>query len=200
MNDDNKNINDTSGSDEEQEEIISEEDENTPRLLSKLREKIKNLETEKQENLKGWQRERADFVNFRKRSEEEKRELVKFANEALIGDVIPVLESFEMAFSNGKAWESLPIEWRKGVEYIYNQLLSALKNKGLEELSPPKGEKFDPSIHIAELSSSTFDKKEDNVIIQVVKKGYRLNGKIITPPRVVVAEYKEENSESAAGK
>ena len=180
----------------EQEEIVSEEDENTPRLLYKLREKIKGLEAEKQENQNGWHRERADFVNFKRRSEEEKRELIKFANEGLIEEIIPVLESFEMAFSNKKIWESLPVEWRRGVEYIHSQLLNALKNKGLEELNPPKGEKFDPNIHIAESSAPTFDKGEDDVIIQVVKTGYGLNGKIIMAPRVVVAEYCEKETET----
>ena len=204
MNDDNKNINNEIEENDdaivEQEEIVSEEDENTPKLISKLREKLKECESEKQNNLNGWQRERADFVNFRKRSEEEKKEFTKFANEALISDIIPVLESFEMAFSNKKIWESLPGEWRKGVEYIRSQLLNALKGNGLEELNPPKGEKFDPNIQIAESSPPTFDKEEDNVIIQVVKKGYRLNGKVITPSRVVVGEYKEENKETMAGK
>jgi len=203
MNNDNKNINNENEEGDaiaEQEEIISEEDENTPKLISKLRERLKECEIEKQNNLNGWQRERADFVNFKKRSEEEKKEFIKFANEALISDIIPVLESFEMAFSNKKVWESLPEEWRKGVEYIHSQLLNALKDNGLEELNPPKGEKFDPSVHIAESSSSTFDKKEDNVIIQVVKKGYRLNGKTIIPPRVIVAEYQEEKNESASVK
>ena len=203
MNNDNKNINNENEEGDaiaEQEEIISEEDENTPKLISKLRERLKECEIEKQNNLNGWQRERADFVNFKKRSEEEKKEFIKFANEALISDIIPVLESFEMAFSNKKVWESLPEEWRKGVEYIHSQLLNALKDNGLEELNPPKGEKFNPSIHIAESTTPTFDKEKDNVIIQVVKMGYRLNGKVIIPPRVVVAEYKEENNETEASK
>lgn len=180
----------------EQEEIVSEEDESTPRLLSKLREKLKELESEKQNYLNLLQRERADSVNFKRRSEEEKKEFIKFANEGLIEDIIPVLESFEMAFSNKKVWESLPIEWRKGVEYIHSQLLNALKSNGLQELNPPKGEKFDPNIHIAEMSEPTFDKEEDNVIIQVIKKGYGLNGKIIMAPRVVVAEYRERETET----
>lgn len=186
-------------SESEKEEIVSEEDESTPRLLSKLREKLKELESEKQNYLNLLQRERADFVNYRKRNDEEKKEFIKFANESLIGEIIPVLESFEMAFSNKKVWESLPVEWRKGVEYIHSQLLNTLKGNGLEELSPSKGEKFDPNIHIAESSAPTFDKKEDSVIIQVIKKGYRLNGKMITPPRVIVAEYKEERNEAADG-
>lgn len=182
----------------EAEEIISEEDENTPRFLSKLREKLKNCEGEKQEYLNGWQRAKADFVNFKKRSEEERKEFIKFANWRLIEEIIPVLESFEMAFSNKKVWESLPEEWRKGIEYIHSQLLNVLKGNGLEELNPSKGEKFDPNIHIAESSMLTFDKKEDNVIIQILKKGYRLDGKIIMPPRVVVVEYKEEKNETVS--
>lgn len=181
----------------EPEEIISEEDENIPRLLSKLREKLKELESEKQNYLNLLQRERADFVNSKRRSEEEKRELIKFANAGLIEEIIPVLESFEMAFSNKKVWESLPVEWRKGVEYIHSQLLNTLKSNGLEESSPSKGEKFDPNIHIAESSAPTFDKGEDNVIIQTIKKGYGLNGKIIMAPRVVVAEYREKETETA---
>ncbi|MEK7150346.1 MAG: nucleotide exchange factor GrpE [Patescibacteria group bacterium] len=194
MDDDNKNINsdiDENDSVIESDDIVSEEDENTPRLIAKLREKLKECESEKQENLNGWQRTKADFVNLKKRSEEENREFIKYANNRLIEEIIPVLESFEMAFSNKKVWESLPEQWRKGVEYINNQLLGVLKGNGLEELNPLKGTKFDPSIHVAESSAETFDKKEDNVIIQIIKKGYALNGKIIIPPKVVVAEYKE---------
>lgn len=197
MNDNNKNINNTDD-DAVEEEIVSEEDENTPAVLFKLRGRLKLCEDEKQEYLDKWQRERADFVNYKKRNEEENRQFIKFANERLIEEIIPTLESFEMAFSNKKVWESLPEEWRKGVEYIHSQLLNTLKRNGLEELSPPKGEKFNPSIHIAESSEPTFDNEEDNVIIRVIKNGYRLNGKIITPPRVVIAEYKEEKKDETA--
>lgn len=211
MNDDNKNINndtdientesENSVMDErnETDDIVSEEDENTPRFVAKLREKLKSCGSEKQEYLDKLQRERADFINYKKRNEEENRQFIKFANERLIEEIIPTLESFEMAFSNKKVWESLPVDWRKGVEYIHSQLLNVLKSNGLEELSPSEGEKFDPNIHIAESSAPTFDKKEDNVIIQPVKKGYRLNGKMITPPRVIIAEYKEEKNETTNG-
>ncbi len=207
MNDDNKNINndiddthlesenDVSNRSGETDDIVSEEDENTPKLIAKLREKLKMCESEKQEYLDKWQRERADFINYKKRNEEENKQFIKFANERLVEEIIPTLESFEMAFSNKKNWESLPENWRKGVEYIHSQLLSTLKNRGLEELNPSKGEKFNPNIHIAEASESTFDKNEDSVIIQVIKNGYSLNGKIIMAPRVVVAEYSEKKDE-----
>ncbi|MDE1988396.1 MAG: nucleotide exchange factor GrpE [Patescibacteria group bacterium] len=206
MNDDNKNINKDIGEEvdetengilenapdaEEADDIVSEEDENAPNLIKKLRGKLKECEGEKNEYLDKWQRERADFINYKKRNEEENRQFVKFANERLMEEIIPVLESFEMAFSNKKVWESLPEVWRKGVEYIRSQLLSVLKNKGLEELNPPRGEKFNPNIHIAEATEPIFDKNEDSVIIRVIKKGYGLSGKIIIPPKVVVGEFSE---------
>lgn len=208
MNDDNKNINnkdideggiEAEGADLEDvgevDDIVSEEDESAPNLIKKLRDRIKSLEGDKQEYLDKWQRERADFINYKKRNEEENRQFVRFANERLIEEIIPVLESFEMAFVNKKTWESLPEVWRKGMEYIHSQLLNVLKSKGLEELNPSKGEKFNPSIHIAEVTEPTFDKNEDGGIIQVIKKGYGLNGKIIMAPKVIVAELSQKKDE-----
>lgn len=205
MNDDNKNINGNNTEEEvveteksdleevsETDDVVSEEDETPLNLIKKLRDKIKTLESEKQEYLDKWQRERADFINHKKRNEEENRQFVRFANERLVEEIIPVLESFEMAFVNKKTWESLPEVWRKGMEYIHSQLLNVLKSKGLEEINPAKGEKFNPNIHIAEATELIFDKNEDSVIIRVVKKGYGLNGKIIVAPKVVVGEFSED--------
>src|SRR3989344_539850 len=78
-----------------------EEQENPAILIKKLRERIKTLEKEKEEYLTGWQKERADGVNLRKRLEEEKREFTKFAKEDIATEIIPVLDSFESAF---KSW------------------------------------------------------------------------------------------------
>ncbi len=208
MNDDNKNINNNDTNEEateteradleevnEADDIVSEEDESVPKLIAKLRDKLKVCENEKQEYLDKWQRERADFINYKKRNEEENRQFLKFANERLVEEIIPVLESFEMAFANKKTWESLPEVWRKGIEYIHSQLLNVLKSKGLEELNPSKGEKFNPSIHIAEVTEPTFDKNEDGGIIRVIKKGYGLNGKIIMAPKVIVAELNRKKDE-----
>ena len=208
MNDDNKNINNNDTNEEateteradleevnEANDIVSEEDESVPKLIAKLRDKLKVCENEKQEYFDKWHRERADFINYKKRNEEENRQFLKFANERLVEEIIPVLESFEMAFANKKTWESLPEVWRKGIEYIHSQLLNVLKSKGLEELNPSKGEKFNPSIHIAEVTEPTFDKNEDGGIIRVIKKGYGLNGKIIMAPKVIVAELNRKKDE-----
>ena len=105
----------------------NEEEQNNPTILiQKLREKIKKLEKEKEEYLTGWQKERADGVNLRRRAEEEKKEFAKFANEMLVMEILPVLDSFDLAFSNKESWEQIPETWTKGLEYIYSQLLSAL--------------------------------------------------------------------------
>ena len=91
--------------------------------IAKLKAKIKELEFEKSEYMNGWQRERADFVNYKKRVENERVETIKFANENLIAELLAVIESFDMAFSNKEAWEKVDKTWRVGVEYIHTQFL-----------------------------------------------------------------------------
>lgn len=158
--------------------------------LVKLKEKIKKLEAEKAEYMNGWQRERADFVNFKKRSEEERKEYIKFANESLLEEMLSVLESFDMAFMNKEQWNSVPENWRVGVEYIHSQLVKVLDDNGLKEFIPKVGDKFDPHLHVAEEMSTVSDKEKDSLIISVKKKGYILNNKVIIAPKVVVGEFK----------
>jgi len=172
--------------------VIEEEAENEApqNTIKKLREKLKTLEKEKQEYMNGWQRERADFVNYKKRAENEKLEVIKYGNENLISELIPVLDSFESAFANKEAWEKVDKNWRVGVEYIHSQLLKILDENGLKELNPI-GEKFDPKFHVAEVHTETTDEKQDGIITKVVKKGYMLNDRVVIAPKVVVAEYKK---------
>lgn len=177
---------------DQNDDIVMEGAENeTPELaLKDLREKIKKLETEKQENMNGWQRERADFINYKKRAENEKLEVIKYGNENLITELLPALDSFEMAFANKEAWEKVDKNWRVGVEYIHSQLVKALSDNGLKEMNPV-GEKFDPKFHVAEAHVETADEKQDGVILSVKKKGYMLNDRVIIAPQVTVAEYKK---------
>ena len=158
--------------------------------LAKLREKIKKLEAEKAEYMNGWQRERADFVNFKKRAEEEKKEYIKFANENLLEEMLTVLESFDMAFMNKDQWNSVPENWRVGVEYIHSQLVKILDDNGLKEFVPKIGDKFDVKLHVAEEVAQVEKEKDDGLIKEIKKKGYTMNGKIIIAPKVVVGEFK----------
>lgn len=161
--------------------------------IAKLKAKIKELESEKSEYMNGWQRERADFVNYKKRMESERVETIKYANENLVSELLAVIESFDMAFSNKEAWEKVDKTWRVGVEYIHNQFLKTLKENGLAELDPI-GQKFDPTNHVAEEMKKVDSEKEDGIILKVNKKGFSLNGRIIVAPKVVVGEYVSQKS------
>jgi len=169
--------------------VMDDETEIPEVLVKKLREKIKTLEKEKQEYMNGWQRERADFTNYKKRVENEKIEVIKYANESLLEEITQVLDSFEMAFSNKEAWEKVDKNWRVGVEYIHTQLLKILDENNFKT-SNPIGEKFDPKFHIAVEHVTTDDEKKDGIITEVKKKGYILNDRVMKPAQVVVAEYK----------
>lgn len=181
--------------DEEQtEEFVPEDGEgNTATqkdVVKDLREKLKKALAEKQEYLDGWQRAKADFVNARKREEEARKDLVKYANESLILELGPVLDSFAMAFANKEAWEKVDKNWRMGVEYIYSQLKGVLESNGFGEFDP-MGEQFDPARHHAIESVPVDDQAQDHKVAAVIQKGYMLNGKIIRPASVKIGEFKQ---------
>jgi molecular chaperone GrpE len=172
------------------EEFVPEEDEANPMgVIKKLRDRIKKLEAEKQEYLNGWQRSKADFVNFKKQTDGERVQMIKFASKSLLEEILPVLESFDMAMANKEAWEKVDKNWRAGVEYIAKQLHTVLTGNGITEINP-LGEAFDLTKHEA-VSFKPVDKKEDDhKVIAVLKKGYTLHGNVITPARVEIGEFK----------
>ncbi len=150
----------------------------------KLREKLKKCTEEKQEYLDGWQRAKADLVNAKKNFEEEKKDFAKFAKGDLISQIIPVLDSFDMAFKNTNG---VPEQWLKGVEYIYNQMMSVLQENGVQQINP-LGEKFDLNKHTALEMVKVDDENQAGIILEVVQKGYELNGKILREAKVKVGE------------
>ncbi len=151
--------------------------------IRKLKERIAAVEKEKQEYLDGWQRAKADFVNYKKRESESKDEFTKFAREGIIGDLLPILESFDMAFANKEAWQKVDQSWRIGVEYIHSQLTGVLKDHGLTEIDP-KDAMFDPKEHTAIGTVPTDDPSKDHRIAEVVQKGYALSGRSLRSPKV----------------
>lgn len=150
-----------------------------------LREKIKTLEKEKQEYLDGWQRARADYANVVKNTEEDKKEFRAFFAEQFVEELFPVLDSFDMAMGNKELWEKVDANWRKGVEYIHQQLLSALSNHSFAPFCIV-GDVFDPNLHEAVESIDTDDAAKDSTIAEVLQCGYRLNEKVLRPARVKV--------------
>lgn len=156
--------------------VVAEE--HQAETIKKLRERLKSSEAKAKEYLDGLQRAKADFVNMRKRDEEDKAGFLKFANADLIEELLPVLDALESAVAHGD----------KGVEQTYNLLLKILKQNGLDEINPI-GERFDPHFHEAISSVPTEDEGEDHKILEVAQKGYILSGKIIRPAKVKIANH-----------
>lgn len=153
--------------------------------LKKLRDKIKELEKEKTEYLDGWQRARADYANLQKTTDEDKKRFKALFAEKFVEDLIPVVDSFSMAMANKEAWEKVDASWRTGVEYIYNQLMSALEMHGLK-LYGEVGDRFDPTIHEGVSEESTDEKSKDHTLAKVIQKGFLLGDSVLRPARVSV--------------
>lgn len=184
-------MSDTHISGKEEEDIVFEDetlDGNIAGKLKKLRDELKVRTAERDEYLTGWQRAKADLINERKNEEEQRKDLQRFGQEGLLLDLIPVLDSFDMASANKEAWEKAPENWRKGVEYIHSQLLGVLKQYGCEPFDPQR-EAFDPTRHDSIESVPVSEKKQDHTVIEVLQKGYLLNDKVIRPAKVKVGAY-----------
>jgi len=126
------------------------------------------------------QRVQADFENYRKRVMREQTALVERATEGLVGQLLPVLDSVELALGIlGDAEEKV----RKGVELVYAELLGVLERAGLERIETD-GAPFDPNVHEAVLSE---DGDGDPVVAETMRGGYRLKGKVLRPAMVKVA-------------
>ena len=167
-------------------DVASEGGEMTPQdHIKLLKQKLREVTEEKQEYLDGWQRLKADFANFKKREEEGKEEFIKFARENLIADLLPVLESFQMAFANKEAWGNVDPAWRVGVEYIHTQLSQVLEGHGLT-VEDPIGKDFDPKEHESIGIVATNDHATHHKIAEVVQRGYRLSGKLIRSAKVKI--------------
>ncbi len=165
-------------------------EENSQAKIKKLRDDLKQANTEKIEYLSGWQRAKADYINLQNTEDKNRTDIIKYAKEGLLVDLLPLVDSFDMAFANKAVWEQAPENWRKGIEYIYSQLSGILKDNGLEPVVPPFGSDFDPQRHESIGLTATDKEKEDGKILEVVKKGYILQGKLIRPAQVKTGEFK----------
>ncbi len=148
--------------------------------LEKIKIELAKCQKEKEEYKTGWQRERADFLNFKKQQEniiQEKKELEK---REIILSILPVLDNLEKGLKSKKNQD----DFYKGVELIYSQFKEILKKLGVEEIETAIGDDFNPEVHEA---ISLAESKEKNKIVEVVEKGYWLNKKVLRPAKVKVS-------------
>ena len=181
----------TNGNQSVQEETESEENETNQ--SEKHVEKLEWVEdgntnpldeqvSKEDEYLLGWQRAQADLQNLKKRHDEERALFTGLGKEALLRDLIPMIDNFEAAFSNKDAWESVDQNWRVGIEYIYQQFLEVLSNNGIESYGTI-GDKFDSLLH-----EPIESEGEGAVVKEVRQKGYKMGEKVVRPAKVVVAD------------
>ncbi len=148
-------------------------------------------EKEKAENyLANWQRAQADFINYKRRSEQEREEQSKFAKSALILSFLPVLDDLERALASVPS-ELAEESWIDGVRLIERKALTELEAQGLS-LIQALGEPFDPNLHEAVRQADG----EEGIVIEEVQKGYMFQDRVIRPSRVVIGngEVSEENN------
>jgi molecular chaperone GrpE len=126
------------------------------------------------------QRLQADFENYKKQIEKRSKETEKIACKNLISELLPVLDSFELALKNKE-----DKEFTKGIELVYSQLFSVLEKQGLKPIKA-KGEKFDPYKHEALLKEQS--QEEEDTIIDEMQKGYTLNGEVIRFSKVKLSK------------
>ena len=158
--------------------------------FKKLKEKYKESEKERVEYLSNWQRERADFLNYKKDENERTTRSINQARERVILDLLPALDSYDMAFANKDAWEKVDKNWRMGVEYIHQQILKAIAEYGVAPIETKLGDKIDPELHQAIEVVETDDESKDETISSITQSGYKINDRILRPARVNVFGFK----------
>ena len=139
------------------------------------------------ENWDRYVRTVADLENYKKRATRERLEGIKFANESLLRELIPLLDNFDMAMaallsSQPDSLESL----QAGITMIHQQLKKALVDAGLEEVDA-LGKPFDPNLHEAVSQLETNDVPEGQVV-QQLRKGYKLRDRLVRPATVAVSK------------
>jgi molecular chaperone GrpE len=148
-------------------------------------------EKEKAEtNLAGWQRTQADFVNYKRRTEQEKEEIGKFANSMLVINLLPALDDLERAFTSITD-QLTEVSWVDGIRLIERKLRGILEAQGLSPIQA-LGEPFDPNLHEAVMQSEG----KEGIVVEELQKGYKFQDRVIRPARVIVGSgEKEEKKE-----
>ena len=154
--------------------------------IAALKQPLVDAEVKAEANLAGWQRAQADFINYKRRTEQEKEEISQFTRATLILDLLPALDDLDRALA------AIPPRlaksgWVDGIRLIWSKLQTTLKAQGLSEIEAV-GELFDPHLHEAVRQ----DKGKEGVVVGEVQKGYKFRDKILRPSKVVVGSGEEE--------
>lgn len=152
----------------------------------------KTLEAEKtraQQYLYNWQRAEADLLNLKKRSEQEKQEAIRYGNSAMVLNLLSVMDDLERALEAAPSGTD-DSGWVEGVKLIYKKLQTVMENQGVS-LIKAVGENFDPALHEAVM----YQEGEENRVLAEVRKGYRLNDRVIRASMVIIGKGLEKDAQ-----
>ena len=158
-----------------------------PQWQQQLEQKTK----EAQENFDRGLRLAAEMENLKKRLEREKAELLQFANENLIKELLPVVDNLELALEHGRQAET-PASFLEGIELVHQGFLKALARFGVTPLAVV-GQPFDPAYHNAVMQEAAPE-VPDCTVLKELQKGYMMHSRLLRPAMVVVARNTEEAS------
>jgi molecular chaperone GrpE len=128
------------------------------------------------------QRLQAEYANYRRRTQQEKETIGVFANEKILNELIPVVDSMERAL---EACTDKEDTMYKGIDLVYKQLTATFEKFGLQEIEAENAD-FDPNLHLAVMQEAV-DGVEANKVVMVLQKGYKLNTKVLRPSMVKVS-------------
>ncbi len=180
-----KNTSRENDEDSEMNVVQDEDGEGDAVALKKLHEKLAKVIQEKQEYLEGWQRARADFVNFKQTELRREGELRERITSEIVEEFIPIFDSLGMALQHTDSNSS---DLKKGITQVYQQCLSLLKKFDIEQVGIP-GEIFDPRRHHAIREEAVKDKSLEHKIVNVHRQGYLYGERVIRPAEVSVGVY-----------
>jgi molecular chaperone GrpE len=151
-----------------------------------LRQELAKEKERAEANLASWQRSAADFQNYKRRVEQEREEIARLSNAALIINLLPMVDDLERALASVDT-RLAGMTWLDGLRLIHRKFQALLEMNGVTEIEAD-GQDFNPNIHEA----VTFGPGEENKVIAVVQKGYRLGGRVLRPAMVVVGKQDQQ--------
>jgi len=151
--------------------------------VKKLREQLKDAQQKRDEYLDGWQRCKADSINARKELLADADKRAERQKTGLIEDLIPVLDSFDMA-AGSESWAEVSDGFRTGMEAVRNQLIEVLSSNGVRRYGKV-GEPFDPRTEeaVQEMDDAAG---ESHSVVKILRYGYKMGDRVIRPAQVIV--------------
>jgi molecular chaperone GrpE len=161
--------------------------------IAQLREQLDQERARADANFGNWQRATADFMNYKRRAEQEREENARFANTALVLNVLPAVDDLERALQHvDPELENTP--WIDGVRQILRKLKGALTAAGVTEIEA-EGATFDPNLHEAIAEGEG----EAGVVVSEAQRGYRIGNRVIRPSMVVVGRGNGRHADGEGG-